>query len=96
MEKSGSEVKEGDTPLCIASRQADDNAVKQLLEHGANVNERSMLGESPLLIPYEYGFHSTVKLLLEYGADVNACISVKPLIITITVLPNYKCTMALK
>ena len=73
MQKSGSQVKEGDTPLCIASRQADDNAVKQFLEHDAKVNERNMLGESPLLIACEYGFVSTVKLLLEYGADVNAC-----------------------
>lgn len=71
MLKSGSEVKEGDTPLCIASRQADDNAVKRLLEHGAEVNEINSLGESPLSIACLYGSFSTVKLLLENGADVN-------------------------
>ena len=41
MQNSGSEVKEGDTPLCIASRNAHDNAVKQLLEHDAKVNEKN-------------------------------------------------------
>ena len=66
-----SEVKEGDTRLCIAARRADENSVKHLLEHGAKVNERNSLGESPLSIACLYGFSSIVKLLLENGADVN-------------------------
>lgn len=70
MPKSGSEVKEGDTPLCIASRQADDNTVRHLLEHGAKVNMRNTLGESPLLIACKNGSVKTVKLLLENRADV--------------------------
>lgn len=42
-------------------------AVKQLIVHGANVNERSKDGMTPLAIAAFWGYAEIVKLLLENG-----------------------------
>lgn len=46
--------------------------VKLLLEEGADVDQRNVMGETPLIRAAHNGHLATVKALLEAGADVNA------------------------
>lgn len=43
-----------------------------LLEEGADVDQRNVMGESPLIRAAHNGHLHTVRFLLERGADVNA------------------------
>lgn len=64
----------GQTPLMEACRSSNYEAVKILLEHGADVNARDYCGETPLIYVVKaegYGQLEIVKLLLKYGADKN-------------------------
>ena len=50
----------------------DPAAVKKLIEHGADVNERSTIeGFTPLFIACQYGNQEVISTLLENGADPN-------------------------
>ena len=43
-------------------------AVRLLLEHGADVNARGESGETPSQLGLEYDYREIVELLSEYGA----------------------------
>lgn len=45
---------------------------KLLLEEGADVEQRNVMGESPLIRAAHNGHLATVRFLVENGADVNA------------------------
>nr|CAB3466404.1 unnamed protein product [Digitaria exilis] len=63
------------TPLHLAAANGYDQAVKMLLEHGADagadVNFVGGSGQSVLMTAVEFGFIDTVKFLVEAGADPN-------------------------
>lgn len=67
------QVKDGGalTPLHYATRANDLEAVKTLLNAGANVNELSGYGWSPLLIATQNRYYRLGAYLIERGADVN-------------------------
>jgi len=52
--------------------KGDANTVKELLEEGADPNERDSSGWTPLHTAATHGHVNVAKLLIEYGADVNA------------------------
>ena len=60
------------TPLMIACRDGDSEAVKQFVARGADVNARGPKGETVLLIAVAEQRDDIVKYLIEHGADVNA------------------------
>ncbi|KAI3437743.1 hypothetical protein D9Q98_000191 [Chlorella vulgaris] len=43
-----------------------------LLEEGADIEQRNVMGETPLIRSAHNGHFKTVKFLVEHGADVNA------------------------
>jgi hypothetical protein len=59
------------TPLITAAHKGQTNVVKDLLDKGADVNER-VYGVSPLYWAVLNGHMETVKILVDRGADVNA------------------------
>ena len=70
---------DGSTPLHWSARKGDVEAVKMLLEAGANVHARAKHGSTPLhWAAYGGTFEAikrkveAIKILLEAGADVNA------------------------
>src|SRR6516162_4839199 len=58
--------------LVAAIRNADAQAVRKLLDNGADVNARNAEGDTPLILASFYGSPECVELLVEKGADVNA------------------------
>ena len=60
------------TPLHNAAYRGDINAVKTLIEQGADVNAREHPGVTPLHTAAGEGHANVVTLLIEKGADVNA------------------------
>jgi len=61
-----------DSKLIEAARKGDVRKVRELLDRGANVNARDMIGDTPLHDAAYHGFLNVAKLLLDRGADVNA------------------------
>lgn len=59
----------GTAGLLEAARKGDRDALKLLLEGGANVNAAGEMGETPLMIAAGAGQIETVRFLLEKGAD---------------------------
>jgi ankyrin repeat protein len=49
----------------------DLNAVKRLLQQGANVNDTDAFGESALCRALTYGYMDIARILIENGADLN-------------------------
>lgn len=45
---------------------------KLVLEEGADIEQRNVMGETPLIRAAHNGHFQTVKFLVEHGADVNA------------------------
>lgn len=63
--------KEGVTPLILATRVANSEVIRYLLEAGANPNATSATGETPLMSAVISGYPQVVRLLLAYEADPN-------------------------
>src|SRR6185295_11209051 len=62
----------GLTPLLFAVREGNTEAVKALLDGGANVNKaREGDSTSPMLLAAINGHYDLVKLLLDRGGDPN-------------------------
>ena len=63
----------GRTPLMMASRTGNVDAMKVLLDHGADVNAKETLrGTTPLMWAADEGHAAAIKLLIEHGADIKA------------------------
>ena len=64
------------TPLFLAAGEGRLNAVRYLLDEGADVNLRAVYGNTALTEATYYGHVSVIKELLMRGADVNVMSSV--------------------
>ena len=60
------------TPIFAAAWGGNNDAVRFLLDRGADVNARPRSGRTALMVAAHSGHVETVKLLLARGADVNA------------------------
>ncbi len=69
-EKVTMSVSEGVSPLCIAISKGDLEAVKKIIEYGANVNEKSN-GMTPLMFAARYNKVEILKFLVSKGAKIN-------------------------
>ena len=63
------------TPLMSAARSGDINTVKNLLDKGADVNEKDRFGYTPLKSAAYAGHTETVKLLIDKGADIDMALA---------------------
>ena len=62
---------EYNTPLYMAASNGNIEAVKILLEAGADVNAKNFKGETPLYVAISKNNNELAKLLMQYNADVN-------------------------
>ncbi len=63
----------GRTPLMVASRTGNVDAMKVLLDHGAEVNAKENLrGTTPLMWAADEGHAAAIQLLIQRGADIKA------------------------
>lgn len=60
------------TSLHTAAREGNTDAVRALLDHGANLEERDEMGFTPLHRAAAKGNVNIVRLLLDRGAEINA------------------------
>ena len=58
-------------PLVAAAWGGEREAVRFLIERGADVNDGGRLDKTPLMMASYFGETEVVKLLLTHGADVN-------------------------
>ena len=58
-------------PLLASLPHKNPILLQQLLQRGANPNEREWGGTTPLLVATNHQFHAGIKLLLDFGADVD-------------------------
>jgi ankyrin repeat protein len=58
--------------LVAAIRNADRQAIRKLLDNGADVNARDAEGNTPLILASFYASPQCLELLIHKGADVNA------------------------
>jgi len=65
-------IKLGTTPLHIAAGHGHFDIVKILVENGANVNAKDLMGFTPLHSAIMGNHLAIVKFLIENGADINA------------------------
>ncbi len=57
----------------VASRTGNVDAIKVLLDHGADVNAKETLrGTTPLMWAADEGHAPAIQLLIEHGADIKA------------------------
>ncbi|MBT9536817.1 MAG: ankyrin repeat domain-containing protein, partial [Nitrospirae bacterium] len=66
----------GNTPLMSAVGSGDINAVKRLLNEGADVNAKDSDNYSALMVAALDGYTEIVKLLIEKGADIDYAITI--------------------
>mgnify|MGYP001233321995 CR=1 len=69
-DKITTSVYEGVSPLCIAISKGDVEAIKKLIEYGADVNEMSN-GMTPLMFAARYNKVEILKFLVSKGAKIN-------------------------
>jgi ankyrin repeat protein len=62
----------GHTPLMRAALDGNTERVKELIQQGADINQRDDNGRTALMFAVINTHYETMKVLLEYGADVNA------------------------
>ena len=62
----------GHTPLMRAALKGNTERVKELINEGADINQRDENSRTALMFAVINGHYQTMKVLLEYGADVNA------------------------
>ena len=62
---------DGNTLLILAVKVENENIVKILVDHGANVNETNDNKQTPLMYAVILNYINIVKYLLKNGADVN-------------------------
>lgn len=60
------------TPIVTAAMAGQSNAVRLLLENGANVDGKSRGGQTALTAAAFNGHRETVELLISKGADINS------------------------
>jgi ankyrin repeat protein len=58
--------------LIKATYAGNVEAIKRLLEKGADINQRDASGDTSLILAARFGKLGVVKILLEKGADINA------------------------
>ncbi|CAK4098111.1 unnamed protein product [Aphanomyces euteiches] len=71
------EVEEGATPLILAAQNGFADVVKELLAHGADINQTMKAGATALNMASERGHLDVVKELLAHGAAVDKATLVK-------------------
>ncbi|MHB1953999.1 MAG: ankyrin repeat domain-containing protein [Sulfobacillus sp.] len=59
------------SPLLAAASRGDTDAVRGLLDGGADPNQTDCIGTTPLAYAAQGGFVDIVKILLAHGADLN-------------------------
>ncbi len=62
----------GDTALMVAARTGKTDAIKTLLNHGADVNKTNSEGQTPLMWAASAKNAAAVEVLIEHKADLNA------------------------
>ena len=62
----------GHTPLMRAALDGNTEEVKELINRGADINQRDDNGRTALMFAAINTHYETMKVLLESGADVNA------------------------
>jgi uncharacterized protein len=62
----------GDTALMLAARTGKPDAMKVLLDHGADANKTNSEGQTPLMWAVAEKNAAAAKVLIDHGADVNA------------------------
>jgi ankyrin repeat protein len=62
----------GHTSLMRAALDGNTERVKELIDQGADINQRDDNGRTALMFAVINTHYETMKVLLEYGADVNA------------------------
>jgi uncharacterized protein len=62
----------GDTALMLAARTGKPDAVKGLLDHGADANKTNAEGQTALMWAVAEKNAAAAKVLIDHGADVNA------------------------
>ena len=61
----------GVTPLILAARQGNVDAVKVLAEKGADLNKPSGDGSTAMVVAIQNGHYDVARYLVEKGADIN-------------------------
>jgi ankyrin repeat protein len=61
----------GSLPILYAAIKEEPHMLKQLIAHGANVNETNVHKNTALLLSCYMSFHENVKCLVQNNADVN-------------------------
>ena len=66
------EYDHGHTVLMRAALDGNTERVRELIDQGADINQRDDNGRTALMFAVVNLHYETMKVLLEYGADVNA------------------------
>ncbi|MDE0820528.1 MAG: ankyrin repeat domain-containing protein, partial [Opitutales bacterium] len=79
------------TPLAIAvMNEADPKAIRNLLESGSNVNEKSRDGSTPLMFAASFNYNEKVTLmLLEFGAETETVTSMSGFMTPLAMAARY-------